>query len=184
MRPDRYKIINEACADVTVEDLRVHLPGRGSWSIVLAASLEASKDFGKVRHLVRLEPVRDERKMPVWPFIKAPEPEPARIPAPGKPVELDELVRSVRGIEQALKELLLRPSPAPADVVAAHVHAIGQRGGIPAGLPGADPSDDPMFIPSKIVPDSAEADIQVREGEVRKDDFDAAAAALRRARKR
>jgi len=180
MRPDRYKIINQTYADVMIEDLRIHLPGKGSWSYVFAASLEASKDFKKVCHFVKLEPVRIERQMPIWPFVKAPrapDPEP-----PKKSVELKELIESVRRIERALQDLLTRPSPPPADVVAAHVHAIGQRG-IPVGLPGA-PLDDPVFIPSKIIPDGADADIKIREGEVQKDDFDAAANALKKARKK
>ncbi|KKL85933.1 hypothetical protein LCGC14_1949770, partial [marine sediment metagenome] len=121
-----------------------------------------------------------EKSVPVWPFIKS---VPVKnVPPPGSisdSRELEGLLSSVRGIESALKELLQRPSPAPADVLAAHVHAIRQRGGIPSG---PDPADDPMFIPSQIIPTDLEANIQAYEGEVEKDDFNEGAEALRRVR--
>lgn len=184
MRPSKYKIINLIASSVTLEDLRIHLPGKGSWAIVHAASADASKDLRDNRHLVKLVPFQTEAPMRVWPFIKAPPK--ALPPKPAvSPRELRELFQSVRGIETALQELLLRPSPAPADVLAAHVHAIKQRGGIPPGLPGGpDPADDPMFIPSQIIPADMDADIQAHEGEVQKDDFQEGMDALRRVRKK
>jgi hypothetical protein len=98
--------------------------------------------------------------------------------------ELQAIRDSTRGIESMLRELLTRPSPASADVVAAHVHAIGQRGGIPEGLVQSDAPDHPMFIPSKIMTGSTETEIKARTGEVRKDDFDAGMDALRKARRK
>ena len=184
MRPDKYKITNLISSGVVLEDLKVHLPGKGSWIIVHAASADASEDLRKNRHLVKLEAIYIRKPMPVWPFIKS---VPTKNTLPLGPIhdsqELGKLLSSVRGIEAALRELLLRPSPAPADVLAAHVHAIRQRGGIPSGLPGgSDPADDPIFIPSQIVPTDLDADIRSHEGEVKKDDFDEAADALRRVR--
>lgn len=186
MRPDKYRIVNQIASGVTLEDLRVHLPGKGSWAVVHAASADASKDLRENRHLVELKPFRTERSMPVWPFIKSPPTGKALLSKPSlNPQEMEKLLQSVQGIEAALQELLGRPSPVPASVLAAHVHAIRQRGGIPPGLPGGpDPADDPMFIPSRIVPTGMEADIQAQEGEVRKDDFQEGADALREARKK
>jgi hypothetical protein len=185
MQVSKYKkITNRIASSVVIEDLKVYLPGKGSWTIVLAASAEASKDLRENRHLVKLESIQTENPMPVWPFIKSPPPKrvPSPEPDPG-PRELKELLQSVRGIQTALQELLLRPSPAPADVLAAHVQAIQQRGGIPPGLPGGpDPSEDPLFIPSQIIPKDTDADIQAREGKVQKDNFDEGANALKRAR--
>lgn len=189
MLQSNYKrITNLISSGVSIDDLRVFLPGKGSTATVLAATADGSADLKRNRHLVKVELVRTEKPMPVWPFIKQPQvaapPPPPSVVEPMSSEELQAIRESTLSIETMLRELLTRPSPASADVVAAHVHAIRQRGGIPDGLVKSDAPDHPMFIQSRIVPEDTEAEINAVEDEVQKDDFDAGMDALRRARKK
>ena len=104
--------------------------------------------------------------MPVWPFNK---PEPREEEPPKE--DIGGLRRDVKAIKDMLSELLSRPSSPPADVVAAHLQVAQERRKLleTGKLPLAP--EDPMFVPSTILPDDAEAVIKTEESEVEKDDF-------------
>ena len=167
-----------------IEDLGVRLRGRGDSSIVPADAAAVSRDLARNSRFVRVETIRTQDQVPFWPFIKderspvRPDPSPVKQVPAQQVSELDELKRYLSGINQALQSLLERPAPAPPEVVAAHVRTAQSALSLPAGLPGspnlpaAGRGDDPMFIPSKIVPDQAVASIKVKEEVVEKGDFD------------
>lgn len=197
MPSERKKITNLIPGDVVIEDLGVRLRGRGDSSIVPTEAAAASRDLAKNSRFVRVETIRVQDPVPFWPFVKErvePQPGRQRPPVLEDPVrqssELVELKRYLSSINQALQSLLERPAPAPPEVVAAHVRTAQSVAVLPAGLPGAPnlpgagSGSDPMFIPSKIVPDDASASIKVKEESVVKDDFEDGLDALRKARRK
>jgi len=193
MPSDRKKITNLIPGDVVIEDLGVRLRGRGDSSTVPAEAAAASRDLVRNARFVKIETIKVRDPVPFWPFVREKEtrevqPQ-APAPAPQVPA-LAEITKYMSGINQALQALLERPSPAPPEVVAAHVRTAQLAVSLPAGLPGAPNlpgtgrGDDPMFIPSKIVPDGASASIKVKQESVVKDDFDDGLEALRKARRK
>lgn len=162
----KYLIIkSEVPFSVSISDLNVHLRGKGATETVLEESALVSADLrDKVaRRWVTLsnQGVAARRMWPTAsPVFLPPLPPPASdpsavdplapaVPAPAAAVD-PELVRILRGIDEKLGALLTRPSPPPAEVVAAHVRSLAAMASIPDGLPGAP---HPQFIPSTILPD-------------------------------
>lgn len=173
-----------------LEDIGVHLAGRGSTAAVLKATADSSSDLARERRAghvsvsaipgASLSPVRP--KMPTWPFMRPPPPPPLP-PPPESGAVLEVLGR----IDGKLGELLRRPVAPPPEVVAAHLKAVSAVPGIPAGLPGGGPLPGPagelQFIPSTILPESADVDIRVRKESVSAD-VDSASDALREMRRK
>ena len=190
MGRELVRILNISSADFVVEDLGLHVPRGGSSRPAYADSVRRSKSLRDLAGMYKIVPIM-EASVPVWPFIKEqprPQPEPSPPAASFSPEAAAEALASIKEIERSLRdtleELRSRPSAPPADVLAAHVHAISQRGGIPLNLPGGeDPSSTPMFLPSKIVPD-AKADIRSKDENVDKADLDDGIASLRKLRKK
>lgn len=163
----KYKIINLITSSVSIDDIGVHLPGKGSYKIVNHDVFNSSKDFKLVKNLVKVEIVK-ESTVPFWPFIKSVPIPASKTEQESKPVDTTqiELLKSVKKIEEVLNELLSRPSPPPPEIIAAHVAQIkpGSEVKIPSG---------PMFIPSKIRPtDVKEIDVDISSKDIRKDDID------------
>ncbi len=189
MACDFVEITCSAPHSVSIEDIGVHLPGRGSKATVRADVLAASRDYARCRPWVVVKPLFQEVRMPLWPFVKARAPAPN--PAPTAPAEagLSEIRDSVKRIEAFVESLVSRPSPAAPEVVAAHVRNIGAMPSVPAGLPGAPrlpgpgASSEPFFIPSKIAPDVSSSNIKVLEGEVEKQNMDEGVEALKKLRR-
>ena len=195
MPSERKKVTNLIHGDVVIEDLGIRLRGKGDFSIVPMEAASVSRDLVRNSRLVKVETIGVQDPVPFWPFMKKkvkPQSRPHSPPAQMSPVqqssELSELKRYLSGINQALQSLLERPIPAPPEVVAAHVRTAQSMGPLPAGLPGAPnlpgagSGRDPMFIPSKIVPDNTSTFIKVKDGSVAKDDFEDGLDALRKAR--
>lgn len=190
MSQDRKRIINRIRGDVVIEDLCVRLRGIGSSQEVSSQAAAASLDLIRNRNLVTVEDVRSPQ-MPFWPVLKS-SPAPSISPAPTPPQpELSSIMAHVAGIESLLRELLERPSPAHPEVLAAHIRSAQSMNIIPHGLPGSPNlpgigspnSSEPMFIPSKIVPESTgPSSIKVRSDEVEKIDLEDGVAALRKLR--
>lgn len=187
---ERVVITCLVSSSLKLEDVGVLLPGSGSTAAVFRSTADASQDVASalrkgwisVRSLPEAprRPLSDVvRDMPVWPFSRPRDAAPAANP----------VLAVLMSIEGKLSELLQRPSAAPPEVVAAHVKAISSMARMPAGLPGGGPlpgpgvSEEPQFIPSKIIPDAAETSINVREGVVLAD-VDSAASELRKLRKK
>ncbi len=157
-------------SSVAVEDLGVRLSGRGSTASVLESSALASSDL-KRRVADRLVSVSREPSARVWPVarparppaaLESPPPASAPSSSPASAVSDPDLLRVLTDISGKLGDLLRRPSPPPAEVVAAHVRAIASHASVPEGLPGAA---HPQFIPSTIVPTESAADIKVKQAE-------------------
>jgi len=190
----RYKVTNLISAGVSITDLGIHLPGKGSYKIIDASAKEKSHDLKDVkgRRWVRVDLIIEE-KVPIWPFTKRSRPSPKVQPEirsePEALSSLDELTRSVKSIEKSLIELLQRPSPPPPEVIAAHMKSISQIGEIPRGLPGASPrpgpgmSENPLYIPSKIKPEVKDGEIFISSKDISTDDVNQSVDMLRKMRK-
>jgi hypothetical protein len=159
-------------SSVVIEDLGVRLSGQGSSAFVLESSATASSDL-RARVSERLVSVSREPSLRVWPVARPTRPPPGlespsslsqqtSAPLPSVPSSDPELLRVLTDISGKLGDLLRRPSPPPAEVVAAHVRSIASRAFVPDGLPGAA---HPQFIPSTIVPTESAADIKVKQAE-------------------
>lgn len=189
MSQDRKRITNRIRGDVVIEDLCVRLRGLGSSQEVSSQAAAASLDLIRNRNLVTVEDVRSTQ-MPFWPIIKSPPPAPP--PPPPPQPELSGIMAHVAGIESLLRELLERPPSPHPEVLAAHIRSAQSMAMIPHGLPGSPNlpgigspnSSEPMFIPSKIVPDSTGASIKVHSDEVEKSDLEDGVAALRKLRRK
>jgi len=173
------KITNISNTSVVIEDIRVYLPGKGDNDIVNTELISRSKNFQDIKNLVRVEEIKTNKPMPVWPFHKPPakQAEPPR-------ENLGSIKEDVKIIKELLTELLSRPSAPPAEVVAAHMRVAQERkellksGDLPLS------TKDPLFVPSHIIPDDAETVIKTKEIEIDKDDFDGDVEALRKALKK
>ena len=182
MSNELSKITNITAASVVIEDIGVFLSGKGSTQTVKSEVIAQSKNFHDVKKLVRVDKIRTIKPMPIWPFIKKPIPaQPEKEPPKG---ELGDIRQDIRKIRELLSDLLSRPTAPDPEVVAAHMQVSQERkklfqdGNLPL------PVDDPMFIPSSIVPDEVEVVIKTSEVEITKDDFDGDLEALRKALKK
>jgi hypothetical protein len=172
------RIINISNISVVIEDIRVYLPGKGDSDIVNTELVNRSKDFRDVRSLVRVEEIKTDKSMPVWPFHKS---LPKLKEAPQE--DTGSIKEDVRIIKELLTKLLSRPSAPPAEVVAAHMRVAQERQELLKAGTLPLPMQDPMFVPSSIIPDDAEAVIKTKETEITKDDFDGNVEALKKALK-
>lgn len=172
---------------VMIEDMSVRLVGKGSEVTVMASAAEASHDL---RDRLGMRQVALLKVGPeVWPLAgpvvllplppRPPTPPPPSVPAPAQPGAPD-IALVLSSIDQSLKALLLRPSPPPAEVVAAHVRAVSSL-----VSPVAPSAVHPQFIPSSILPsgEGAGSDIRVRKSETSVG-VDESVSALKELRKR
>ena len=161
-------------AGVVVEDLGVHLAGRGSFREVPAESAQRSKDLKNMQGMVRVEFLPEPRPMPLWPFIKN---SPALPPVAVQPVP-ENVSHRLEEIDRTQREILalLRSGGVPGGVST-------QGPVVPASAPLQIAPADPMFIPSQILPNVQETRMKVSEGEVQKTDIASSAEALRRLKK-
>jgi len=166
------RLTNLTSIDLSIEDLGVHLPGRGSQAVVNADSATASKNLKEMVKLVRVENIPESRPMPIWPFIKD---SPVQSLSASNPVENTEFSRRLDEINQSQKEilLLLRHMNIQPKVTTPDYSASIDSG-----------SSDPMFIPDRIMPTTQEIRMKVRESEVDKSDMDSSKKVLRRLRQK
>jgi hypothetical protein len=170
---------------VVIEDIGVRLPGRGSSFIVHSDAASVSKDLVLCKNWVKVEQLKDEPKMPVWPFTKVKKPTPD--PTPIFVKDLDEIKSSVKKISEYIESLLQRPVPVAPEIVAEHVRVLQQRERFNSVLSGRDNEkkssfSEPIFVASQIVPDDVESDIRANKAEVDKQDLDEGTKAIRKLR--
>jgi hypothetical protein len=183
---NKCKIINITSSDVVIEDLSLRLPGKGSFGIVDANAADRSKNLQDCKKLVRIERFGSSKPMPLWPFVKPPPPPRKKVKTRTKTItktmgksdehksiqDLSGVREDLQDIKRLLSELLIRPGTI----------------GAPESV-GVDPETtipsmkDPMFIPSNIVPNDAEAQMSANEDEIQRDDFDDSLSALKKALK-
>lgn len=140
---------------VRLEDLNVHLAGRGSTAIVSADSADKSSDLKSSRHMVRVEHL-PEPTMPIWPFMKASPSVPVP-PLQERNSGLSEQLEEIRKVQREIRDMLLNSS-VQSIPTAAFQAEVGRSSG---------PSD-PIFIPSQIVPDVRDEQMKIRESEADK----------------
>ena len=109
--------------------------------------------------------------MPIWPFSSTPASVPTPTPSPSPDTTI--LHGLVAKLENLIVGLQARTSTTgPTAATELTVIQQPQR------------SDEPMFIPSQIVPDTADVSINVATSETDRQGFDAGLEALKKARKR
>lgn len=201
-----YKITNLLSTSVTVEDLGIRLDAKGTCT-VRADSWMQSND---ARDLEAKRWIRADKQfvqgMPPPSVVAPPRPPPpklipqdppqsqSRIDTPsvaGVPISQESFDRFLRNQEELMKMVtgIAGAVPAGMDAINKSIQAMPAPAVIPF-RPGSvqahefSPSargDDPMFIPTAIVPKDAKANIKVQEGEA-KADVNASAEALKKAR--
>lgn len=158
-------------AGVSIEDISVHLPGKGSSVIVNSDAAIHSKDLASRIRMVRVEHLPQQAPMPIWPFVKAPIPkEPVALPSSSRE-DFDVLLRRMETVSKDVKSLFDVISSIP-----------GRANPSTESLPGLPMQSDPMFIPEHIVPPSIEVRMKVSEEEISKDDFESSHEALKKMR--
>jgi len=188
-----YQIQNLLHTSLIIEDIGVTLQaigGQDSIRIIPDRLYTSSRLLIEYQNKkwVRISVCNQEApRMPIWPFSKppaAPPPIPPP-PPPSSPVQVSspasDEVRALRGSVDILTRKineLLQQGPifqAPIQAYRAPVQDI------PDSLQTVD---EPMFLPSSIVPKTADVRIQVTETESESKDFDSSLDALKQARKR
>lgn len=208
-----YKITNLLATSVTVEDLGIILPARGSCN-VRATDWAGSNDARdlEARRWVRADKQFVAGRPPVAtvphrppPVVVSPAPlDPPHLPesgvltpvaAPPVPVSQESFDRFLKNQEEIMKMMTGLAGSVPAGIE--KIEKRIQEMPAPAVIPfrpgmnqphahefsSAATGADPMFIPSKIVPDDAKSAIKVQEGEA-KADVGAATDALKKLRKK
>lgn len=178
----KYQITNLLHTSLTIEDIGVVLQsagGKDSIKILPEQTYHSSRIIKKYERQkwVSTKIILDgpKKSIPVWPFsstseIVAPR-RPPSSPPPPSPSAPNE---SFHHLETKLDKILdlLRMSSTPSAVRTAF---------IPSAV--SAPSE-PMFVPSKILPESAEVRINVKESEMDSSGMDEKIEALRKARRR
>lgn len=191
-----YKITNLLSTSLTVEDLGILLPARGSCTVRAdswaqsndARDLEAKRWVRADKQYVQGQPpppVVSARPAPPPMVPQDPPPAPhsqSRVdtpPSAGVPVSQESFDRFVRNQEELMKMMagLAGAVPAGMDAINKSIQAMPAPAVVPF-RPGMVHSHeispvargaDPMFIPASIVPKDAQANIKVDEGEVQTD---------------
>jgi hypothetical protein len=204
-----YKITNLLSTSLTVEDLGILLPAKGSCTVRAdswaqsndARSLEAKRWVRADKQYVQGQPppsvVSVHRPPPAMvPQDPPPPVSQSRIDTPavsGVPVSQESFDRFLKNQEELMRMMtgLAGAVPAGMDQINKSIQAMPAPAVVPY-RPGSvqaheySPSArgaDPMFIPTKIVPDDAQANIKVQEGEVQTD-VGSSVDALRKMRKK
>lgn len=207
-----YKITNLLSTSVTVEDLGIILPARGSCN-VRASDWAGSNDARdlEARRWVRADKQFVAGRAPVVtvpqrppPVVVSPAPLDPPLPesgvltpvvVPPVPVSQDSFDRFLKNQEEIMKMMtgLAGSVPAGIEKIEKRIQEMPAPAVIPF-RPGmnqphahefspAAAGADPMFIPSKIVPEDAKTAIKVQEGEA-KADVSSAVDALKRTRQK
>lgn len=166
----KYKITNIVNADVVIEDLSIRLSGKGKSIVIDAITADKSRDLIANRHLIRIDRVGEAVQVPIWPFSKD-KVEPAPIKESVKNITKDDISE----IKLLLASILSKMND-NRDIKT----IIIEKSGIIV-----DPtmkSEEPLFIPSKIIPDQAEVSIKLKENEILGNDLSRGVQALKKLR--
>lgn len=174
----KYLVTNRLATSLIIEDIGVRLNASGGNKLLDEHTYSASrliKEYEQKKWIsvvTRSEPVA-KPPIPIWPFSSSPVLPPAPPSPPADVVILHGLVAKLENIIHIMQ------SPARS---AAPMHSSGLPIYSPA--PQQQASDEPMFIPSIIVPGVVDMKINVATTETEKEDFDSGLAALKKARKK
>lgn len=195
------RISNITPMNIVIEDLGIRLQpvgGKGSHALVRADMARRSIDLGRNTQWVKIEefeivsPNAPKAPHPVAAVVPAKPPVAAVVPAkppvaaevPQLPQfsqpqssELEELKKSLDGMVARQEELFkLLQLAVQRPMVSAHVPV--------AHFDAGNFSSDEVILPGKLVPESVEVSVKVREDEHSADGFDDALAALKKAKNR
>ena len=191
------KVTNVTSMNVVIEDLGIRLEpagGRNSSIVIRADVADKSADLVRVEKWIRLdrfEIVQPSSAMsvsvsvqPVAPAapasVPAPAPAPASVPAPvpaaSDSAEIEHLRKTLEDMRARQEELFafLMSTRQPAYQTSQPVSVVKPL--------DQDMAVEEILLPGKIVPEVSSANVQAKETEVSKDDFDSALLALKKAR--
>jgi hypothetical protein len=181
-----YEVTNNLNTSLTIEDINVTLQARGGSdsSKIITQNLIESEDLRRLKNLRWITITPRPSPIPVWPLSglspapvpsapvasnPAPAPAPPSIVASSRP-EVPDQISSVMSAVSEILELLKK--------------GVSHSPSVPSSTQTfSSSSQDPIFIPSKIIPD-AEMKITVASSESDSSSFEDSSEALRRMRKK
>jgi hypothetical protein len=196
-----YKLTNLSNTSHVIEDLGVNLPGKGSTCVVNADAADRSKRLASLltANTINKQPHKNEMK--IWPRNVQPKPPPE---ASAETSEVSELKREISKLGSridnlgskldTLISLVEEGVSSLSDRISTEIQSVQIQAQAPvksrntqtsaaSGVPEiVEDPDEPMFIPSQIVPEGTKGRININEGEEKKD-LSAAKSRLRAARK-
>lgn len=173
-----YLVTNRLSTSLIIEDIGVRLGASGGSKLISDYTYNASRHIKEyeqkkwVSIATRPSPAV-KAPIPIWPFSATPPPV-QTAHAPSSEVTI------LHGLVAKLENIIhsLHSAPRAAVPVA--------TSGLPtySSVPQPQPSDEPMFIPSVIVPSVVDMKINVATTESENKDFDSGLEALKKARKK
>lgn len=168
----RYELINLQRHSIVIEDLGIRFDGVGSRVVLDENQFMMSQNLKSILNFFKVNRLPEEKAS--WPFI--PEAPPPKSPIDISNVnevaltkilsKMDEMIKSINNLQ--LKVNTTQYVPAPSQHTAFNESSI----------------NEPVFIPSKIIPDQVETSLQVRESDTEKHDMEEASNALRNLRRK
>jgi len=165
----KKRITNILNSSVVIEDINVFLPGKGSYVDVSIELANFSKDLVKNSHFVKVTEI-GSNNMPIWPLI-------SRKPIPIHKNELEtrsepqiidqniniskedinDIKELARSIKESLSHLAQKENNYPPELFERIISAISSSSGSHTPSSFSPKGNDPIFIPSTIVPDKDQA---------------------------
>lgn len=183
-----YLVTNRLPASLTIEDIGVRLDAAGGSSSSKLLPQQTFDSSRQIREYERKKWVTIEVRPPVpiakapvavWPFSAAPPSAPVTAPVLTPSPEAVMLQGIMAKLDGMLAAIQKGPTPAVIYQTAAALPAP-----VAASQAVPQPSVEPMFIPSQIVPKSADVSINVKTSESESEDFDSGLEALKKARRK
>jgi hypothetical protein len=171
----RIKLTNQISSSLVIEDIGVKLNGKGDFRIVDSETALKSKDLIRMSGLVKQEKV----SMPkIWPFASNPP-----SPSPPKPqplsIQKSEPIQVIdKGLDQSeiiselsskmdkILQMLSDKSNQPPIIINQSSSSVTGKSQT------MKKSEDPIFIPNKILPDTVDSKINMETDEIEKDNID------------
>ncbi len=187
-----YEVTNLLPTSLTIEDIGVNLQPAGGSSSTRVLSEHTYKSSTHIRSCEQRKWVKvvirksfDPKPIPVWPFSKAPapaqSPPPIVVSAPShSETVLMGLIHKLEGLVNRAQTVAVAPAAAPVSSQAPMVDSTPTLRVVEKVIE----APEPMFIPSRIVPQNAEVRIRVDESSKDDDEFASGADALRSLRKK
>jgi hypothetical protein len=179
-----YLVTNRLPSSLTIEDIGVRLDAAGGASSSKLLPEQTFQSSRQIREYERKKwisieqrvpiPVTPKSPIPVWPFSAAPSHPTIPPPAPVESAMLQSILAKLDSMAAALQRAPV------SQVIYQAAASVPDRAIQTAGKP----SDEPIFIPRQIIPDSAEVKLNVQTTEASTEDFDAGLEALKKARKK
>jgi hypothetical protein len=191
-----YEIKNLSSTSVYLEDLGIRLNGKGATARISEDTMNASKSIKEMRSMLALTPIKP---VPVWPFsgpsvkvkrdlsVKQDTPPAPPVPeAPKNPIVVDvhvpaqdtskmdalldkmtNLLSSIGSLTEMASRNITTSAPSASTIIQ----------GVNTPL-----VSDPIFIPSKIVPDAKSVQVSLSENKQDRPDIEEATKSLKKLR--